>query len=138
MLLVEDDADDAQLLCDAVRSGRTAIDVSVVGDGRKAVEYLRREGEFRSAARPDLILLDLHLPVKGGFEVLREIKGDAKLRVIPVITLTSSADNKDVWDAYEAGANCYVSKPVGLGAVSDLVRRLSEFWSVARLPPPGP
>lgn len=138
VLLVEDDPEDAKLLAEAVKAGNGSFDLRMVEDGAKAIEYLRRKGAYQAAARPDIILLDLHLPKKSGLEVLKEIKGDPRLRVIPVIALTSSGESEDIWDAYAAGANCYVAKPVGLAPLCDLVRLISDFWCVARLPPQAP
>ncbi|MBI4425347.1 MAG: response regulator [Elusimicrobia bacterium] len=141
VLLVEDDSEDAKLLTEAVKSVKAAdgaIVIESVDDGEKALEYLHKRGAYAAVSRPDLILLDLHLPKRDGIEVLLDIKRDDALRVIPVIALTSSCESDDIWAAYSAGANCYVAKPVGLAAICKLVRLLADLWSVARLPPASP
>ena len=138
VLLVEDDPEDAKLLADAAKAAEGSIDLNHVDDGQKAIDYLRRSGAYAAAPRPDMVLLDLHLPKRGGIDVLNAIKKDDKLRVIPVIALTSSAESEDIWNAYAAGANCYVAKPVGTSALVDFVKLLCAFWSVAKLPPLAP
>ncbi|MBI4347158.1 MAG: response regulator [Elusimicrobia bacterium] len=138
VLLVEDDPEYARLLAEAVKASDGRVQLTTVDDGQKAVDFVRRRQPYSLARRPDLILLDLHLPRKPGLEVLHELKGDATLRVIPVIALTTSSDERDIWEAYAAGCNCYVTKPIELADFCRLVRLLSDFWGAAVLPPAGP
>jgi CheY-like chemotaxis protein len=108
----------------------------VVKDGVEALAFLRREGNFAGAARPDLILLDLNLPKKDGREVLAEIKEDGVLRRIPVVVLTTSKAEEDILRTYDLHANCYITKPVDLEQFISVVRSIDDFWlSVVRLPP---
>lgn len=135
ILLVEDSPDDADLTVDALRSGRVRNRITVVEDGVEAMAYLRREGRYSSAARPDLILLDLNLPRKNGREVLAEVKQDPDLRRIPVVIMTSSDDEKDILAAYNLYVNCYVTKPVDLDQFIGVVKSIEQFWfSVVKLP----
>jgi CheY-like chemotaxis protein len=135
ILLVEDNPDDADLTVDALREGRVRNRVTVVEDGVLAMAYLRREGRFASAPRPDLILLDLGLPRMDGREVLAEIKQDPDLRRIPVVVMTSSDDEKDILAAYNLHVNCYVTKPVDLDQFLGVVKSIEHFWlCVVRLP----
>ena len=132
ILLVEDDVDDVMLLRGALARAAPPVELAVAGNGLEALETLRDAG----AARPTLVLLDWRLPGKSGLEVLREIRGDPGLRLIPVIVLTSSTSEADVVDAYAAGANCFLTKPTGLDALDALAASLAGFWLVhARLPP---
>jgi CheY-like chemotaxis protein len=113
-----------------------ANEVSVVHDGVEAIEFLRRQGPYAKAPRPDLILLDLNLPRKDGREVLAEIKPDPELGRIPVVVLTSSKAEADIVRAYDLHANCYVTKPVDFGGLMEVIKSVDEFWlSVVRLPP---
>jgi CheY-like chemotaxis protein len=108
----------------------------VARDGVEALAFLRREGPYAKAARPDLILLDLNLPRKDGREVLAEIKDDTSLRRIPVVVLTTSRAEEDILRTYDLHANCYISKPVDLEQFISVVRSIDDFWlSVVRLPP---
>jgi two-component system, chemotaxis family, response regulator Rcp1 len=135
ILLVEDNPGDVRLLTETFREGKIHNRLSVVEDGVEALEFLRREGKHRSAVRPDLILLDLSLPRKGGQEVLAEIKQDPGLKCIPVCVITSSAAEKDILDAYNNYANCYLTKPVGLEQFMSVIRSVEQFWlSVVQLP----
>jgi len=134
LLLVEDDPDDVMLLRQALEGARAPVELVVARDGLEALACLRRGGS--SAASPALALLDWRLPGKSGLEVLREIRADAALRLLPVIVFTTSTSEKDVVDAYGAGANCYLTKPTGLDAMLALVSSLVDFWlRRARLPP---
>jgi len=112
ILLVEDSPDDAALTVDALRSGRVHNRISVVDDGVEAMAFLRREGAYADAPRPDLVLLDLNLPRKDGSEVLAEIKADPDLSTIPVVVLTTSEAEEDILRSYKLHANAYVTKPV--------------------------
>lgn len=135
VLLVEDDPGDVDLTKEALREGKITINLQVVDDGVKAMAYLRQEGSYAGAVRPDLIVLDLNLPKKDGREVLRELKSDEKLKRIPVVILTTSDAEADVLKTYGLGANCYITKPVGLDQFAKVVRAIEEFWfSVVKLP----
>jgi two-component system response regulator len=103
-----------------------------------ALEFVRQQGRFADAPRPDLILLDLNLPLKDGREVLADLKCDEELRMIPVVVLTTSTDEQDVIKAYGLHANCYVNKPVSFEQLTQVVRAIEDFWfSVVRLPQAG-
>lgn len=135
ILLVEDSPDDACLTIEALQEGRVRNNINVIEDGVSALEYLRREGRYRSAPRPDLILLDLNLPRKDGREVLAEIKGDPQLATIPVVVLTTSHAEEDVLRSYQLHANAYVTKPVDFERFIDVVRQIDEFFvTVVKLP----
>ncbi len=137
ILLVEDNPADAGLVEEAFRDGRLLHDIHVVEDGAAAMQFLRREGKFKDAPDPDLILLDLNLPKKDGREVLEEIKVDETLREIPVIVLTTSDDEADVHRAYGLHANCYLTKPVDIDDFLLKVRSIEDFWlTLVRLPKP--
>ena len=136
ILLVEDNPGDVRLMTETFREGKIHNRLSVVEDGVEALAFLRREGAHGSAPRPDLILLDLSLPRKGGLEVLAEVKQDPDLRRIPVCVITSSAAEMDVLEAYNNYVNCYLTKPVDLNQFMGVVRSVEEFWlSVVKLPP---
>jgi len=135
ILLVEDNPGDADLTKETLESGRLHAEISVVIDGEQAVAYLSRKHPYETVERPDLVLLDLNLPKMNGQEVLAEIKRHATLRSIPVVILTSSDAERDIVKSYELGANCYVTKPVGLDAYQAVVRAVEDFWfSVVKLP----
>jgi len=135
ILLIEDDPDDADLTIGALRKGRVRNRVTVLDDGVEALAYLRREGRHAEAVRPDLILLDLHLPRKNGLEVLDEIKQDPRLRRIPVVMMTRSQEEKDNIEAYNRHVNCYIIKPVDLDQFLAVVRSIEQFWfSIVKLP----
>jgi two-component system response regulator len=136
ILLVEDSPADILITREAFEEARLLNDIHVVEDGIQAMEFLRREGIYASAPRPDLILLDLNLPRKNGREVLAEIKADNSLKVIPVIILTTSNAHDDILQAYDLHANCYVVKPVGFESFLKAVQTIHNFWfSVVALPP---
>jgi chemotaxis family two-component system response regulator Rcp1 len=138
ILLVEDNPGDVRLTQEALKESKIINHLSVVMDGMEAVEYLRREGRFAQAVRPDLILLDLNLPRKNGREVLAEIKEDQDLRRIPVVVLTISQDEEDVLKAYNLHANCYVNKPLDLNRFLKVVQSIEDFWlTIVKLPPTG-
>jgi len=138
ILLVEDDEDDADLMRAALREGSLEVLVRWVQDGEEAVRYLRRQGEFAAAARPDLILLDLRLPRMDGKEVLAEIKEDPALRLIPVIVMTSSPREEDFSEAYDLHANCCVPKPSDQEEFAAAVRQIELFWLTVSQRPPAP
>ena len=136
ILLVEDNPGDVRLTREALREGKVRNNLYVASDGVDALAFLRREGQYADAVRPDLILLDLNLPRKDGREVLQEIKADATLRYIPVVVLTSSQAEQDILLAYDLHANCYVSKPVDLDQFIHVVHSIEDFWfTIVKLPP---
>jgi chemotaxis family two-component system response regulator Rcp1 len=128
ILLVEDSPDDADLMIEALKEGRLEVRINLVEDGEDALAFLRNEGAQQTAPRPDLVLLDLHLPRKNGFEVLAEMKKDVELRHIPVVILTSSDSEQAFLDAYNLHANCCVSKPVDQDEYALVVRKIEHFW----------
>jgi CheY-like chemotaxis protein len=128
ILLVEDNPGDARLTVEAMRDAKVGNHINVVEDGVEAMAFLRREGRYSGAPRPDLILLDLNLPKKDGREVLAEVKADPQLRRIPVVVLTTSRAEEDVLRAYDLHANCYVTKPVGLEQFMQVIKNIDEFW----------
>jgi CheY-like chemotaxis protein len=134
VLLVEDSVDDADLMTAALLEGDLAVRVSRVEDGEEAMRFLRRQGTYLTVPRPDLILLDLHLPCKHGSEVLAEVKQDPDLRRIPVIIMTSSDDERDVACAYDGHANCYVLKPSNQEQFAQTVKKIERFWHSVALP----
>ena len=137
ILLVEDSPSDTELTIAALASAKVCNRLSAVEDGVQAMRFLRREGDYAQAARPDLILLDLNLPRKDGREVLAEIKTDEALRSIPVVVLTSSQAEQDVLHAYAHYASCYITKPVDFRQFLEVVEAIEGFWlAVVKLPPP--
>jgi two-component system, chemotaxis family, response regulator Rcp1 len=136
ILLVEDNPGDVRLSRETLKDFKVLNHLSVVGDGVEAMAYLRREGKYVHASRPDLILLDLNLPRKDGREVLTEIKVDEHLKRIPVVILTTSSAEQDILNTYEHHANCYIKKPVDLDQFSAVVKSIEEFWfTTVQLPP---
>jgi len=135
VLVVEDDPCDVELVQRGFGNGRLQHRLHVVGDGRSALAYLRRQGEYRDAPRPDLIVLDLSLPGVGGDVVLEHVRRDPDLELVPVVVLSTSREPSDVRKSYALRANCYVTKPFTADAFIDAVRSIEEFWtSVVRLP----
>jgi two-component system, chemotaxis family, response regulator Rcp1 len=135
VLLVEDNPGDVLLTKEAFREGRFSHRLSTVENGEEAIQFLRRQGKYQAAPRPDLILLDLNLPKMDGRELLGEIKQDDHLRDIPVIVLTTSDARQDVLKAYKLHANCYLMKPIQMEDFLQKVRSVQDFWlSVVRLP----
>jgi chemotaxis family two-component system response regulator Rcp1 len=135
ILLVEDNPGDARLARQGLLQCRMPHDLHVVDDGVKAMAFLNREGEYASAVRPQLILLDLNLPKKDGREVLREIKEHEELKTIPVIILTTSSAERDINRTYSLHANSYITKPLDYLQFVDIVKSIETFWfSTARLP----
>ncbi|MEK7787532.1 MAG: response regulator [Chloroflexota bacterium] len=136
MLMVEDSPADVMLTKEALDQAKVLNHLHLVEDGVAAMAFLRREGPYAHAPRPDLILLDLNLPKKDGREVLAEIKADEDLKVIPIVVLTTSRDEADVLRAYGLHANCYITKPVDFANFAEIVRSIREFWfTVVTLPP---
>jgi CheY-like chemotaxis protein len=136
VLLVEDDPGDVLMTQEAFDEHKVRNKLNVVHDGEEALSYLRREGDFADAPRPDLILLDLNLPRVDGREVLQVIKNDEDLRRIPVVVLTTSQADEDIMRSYSLHANAYVTKPVDFERFIAVVRQIDEFFvSVVKLPP---
>ncbi|MEQ1840839.1 MAG: response regulator [Verrucomicrobiales bacterium] len=136
ILLVDDNLGDVILTKEALKGAQFHSRVSVASDGVEAMEFLRHQGRFADAPRPDLVFLDLNMPRKNGAEVLAEMKADPDLRLIPVVILTSSEADDDIANAYHSHANCYVSKPTDLDEMIKVVQSIQNFWlSVVRLPP---
>jgi CheY-like chemotaxis protein len=136
VLLVEDDPGDVMMTQEAFQEHQVNNRLRVVSDGDEALSYLRREGQYAEAARPDLILLDLNLPRRDGREVLAEIKTDDTLRPIPVIVLTTSQADEDIVRSYQLHANAYVTKPVDFDRFISVVRQIDDFFvGVVKLPP---
>ncbi|MBM9511022.1 response regulator [Desulfogranum marinum] len=135
ILLVEDNPGDVRLTIEGLKEGKVRNTLSVVEDGVEALAFLRKEGKYVDAVRPDLILLDLNLSKKDGREVLTEIKSDENLRNIPVVVLTTSKAEQDILKAYSLHANCYITKPVDLDQFISVVESIEDFWfSIVKLP----
>jgi two-component system, chemotaxis family, response regulator Rcp1 len=135
ILLVEDNPGDVRLMKEALKEAEVSTHLSVVYDGEAALSFLRRRNGYTDAPRPDLIFLDLNLPRRDGREVLAEIKSDDQLRRIPVVVLTTSEAERDIVNAYDLHANCYVKKPIDLDKFIQVVRECERFWlQIARLP----
>jgi two-component system, chemotaxis family, response regulator Rcp1 len=135
ILVVDDDPVDVRLMLEALRESKVLAIMDTVNDGMEAMAYLRREGQYSRAIRPDLVLLDLNMPKKDGREVLGEIKVDPDLRRIPVVILTTSNADRDIIQTYDMGANAYVVKPVDLDQLVTIVKKIEDFWfSIVRLP----
>jgi CheY-like chemotaxis protein len=139
ILLVEDSPRDAELVLDALDANQLANEVVHVRDGAEALEYLYRRGPFagRSDGQPALILLDLKLPKVDGLEVLRQIKSDAALKMIPVVMMTSSREEQDLLTSYQLGVNAYVVKPMKFHDFVEAVKQVGGFWAVINEVPPG-
>mgnify|MGYP002760981558 CR=1 FL=1 len=136
VLLAEDNPGDARLTEKAFDQGNILNNLHVVEDGVEAMRFLRREDEYREKPRQDLVLLDLNMPKKDGWDVLEEIKEDPDLSRIPVIVLTSSEAEEDIVKSYELQANAYLTKPVDFQGFLDIVHGFEEFWlSVVKMPP---
>jgi DNA-binding response OmpR family regulator len=139
ILIVEDDPNDVELTLTALDEYNLANEVVVTRDGEEALDYLYCRGSFqtRSSENPAVLLLDLKLPKRDGLEVLQQIKSDEKLKVIPVVVLTSSHEEKDVVASYKLGVNAYVVKPVDFHEFVNAVKELGVFWAVINESPPG-
>jgi CheY-like chemotaxis protein len=138
ILLVEDSPSDTELTLEAMQDFKVRNHVSVVEDGVQAMQFLRRQGPYAQAPRPDLIMLDLNLPRKDGREVLADIKADAQLKTIPIVVMTTSPAEQDVLRAYELNANCYINKPVDFDQFLEVVRSIEAFWLYVVTLPPAP
>jgi CheY-like chemotaxis protein len=139
ILMVEDDPKDVELTLTALEEYNLANEVVVTRDGEQALDYLYCRGEYktRSSGNPAVMLLDLKLPKVDGLEVLKQIKSDEKLRMIPVVVLTSSKEEKDMVASYKLGVNAYVVKPVDFHEFVNAIKELGVFWAVINEPPPG-
>jgi CheY-like chemotaxis protein len=139
ILLVEDDPQDVELTLTALQEYNLVNDVFVARDGQEALDYLYCRGQFsgRDGNRPAVMLLDLKLPKINGLEVLQQVRSDPQLRVLPVVVLTSSHEERDLVRSYELGVNAYVVKPVDFHAFVNAVKELGVFWAVINEPPPG-
>jgi CheY-like chemotaxis protein len=136
ILLVEDNPADVRLTKEALKESKIRNSLNVVENGVEAMAYLRQEGRYANAVRPDLILLDLNLPLKDGREVLADIKADKDLKIIPIVILTTSKAEQDIIRTYNLHANCYVTKPVDLEQFMTVVRAIEDFWlTIIKLPP---
>jgi CheY-like chemotaxis protein len=136
ILLVEDNEGDVGLIEEVLGEAKIRKHLHIAGDGEEAMFYLHGEGKFSDSPRPDIILLDWNLPKKDGREVLREIKGDNKLKNIPVVVLTTSGDERDILRAYDLRANAYVTKPLDFDQFIKAVESIEHFWlEVVKLPP---
>jgi CheY-like chemotaxis protein len=136
VLLVEDNPGDVRLTRIAMARSKLLVNLSVVGDGVEALAFLHRTEPYTEVPRSDLILLDLNLPRKNGWEVLEEIKADEDLRCIPVVVLTTSQAEEDVLSAYKHFANCFITKPIDFNQFVKTVQSIEDFWfTIVRLPP---
>jgi chemotaxis family two-component system response regulator Rcp1 len=135
ILMVEDNPGDARLALEALKDSKVHNVLYHVWDGVEAMRFLRRQAEYTDVSLPDLVLLDLNLPRKDGHEVLKEMKDDAELRLIPVVVLTTSAAERDLVKSYGLHANAYIVKPIGLDQFVEVVQAIEEFWlSIVKLP----
>jgi CheY-like chemotaxis protein len=139
ILFAEDSQRDAELALDALAENHLANEVVHVRDGAEALDYLHRRGQFagRASGQPAVVLLDLKMPKVDGLEVLREMRGDPHLKLIPVVVMTSSREEGDLLRSYELGVNAYVVKPVKFQEFVEAVRQVGSFWAVINEPPPG-
>ena len=139
ILMVEDDPNDVELTLTALGEYNLANEVVVTRDGAEALDYLYCRGNFagRTTDNPAVLLLDLKLPKVDGLEVLKQIKSEEKLRVIPVVVLTSSREERDLVESYRLGVNAYVVKPVDFHEFVNAIKELGVFWAVINQPPPG-
>jgi CheY-like chemotaxis protein len=131
ILLAEDDADDRLLVKEALAEGRVLNELRCVEDGEELMDYLRRQGRYadpEQSPRPGLVLLDLNMPRKDGREALREIKSDPELRRIPIVVMTTSKAEEDIFRSYDLGANSYISKPVTFESLVELMKVLGRYW----------
>jgi len=139
ILMVEDDPKDVELTLTALEEYNLANEVVVTRDGEQALDYLYYRGKYktRSSGNPAVMLLDLKLPKVDGLEVLKQIKSDGELRMIPVVVLTSSKEEKDMVASYKLGVNAYVVKPVDFHEFVNAIKELGVFWAIINEPPPG-
>jgi len=135
LLLVEDNAGDVRLIVETFKENKFLNNLHVARDGVEAMQFLHKEGKYADAVHPDLILLDLNLPKKDGREVLGEVKADPNLKRIPVIILTTSKAEEDIFRTYNLHANCYITKPIDMDQFFNVVRSMENFWlTIVTLP----
>lgn len=135
ILLVEDNEGDVILTTEAFENAKVLTEISVVRDGKAAMDFLRKEGDYFNVTEPDLMLLDLNLPRKNGLEVLQFVKSNSSLMHIPVIILSTSSSEIDIDKCYENYANCYITKPVDIENFLSVISRIENFWlSIVKLP----
>lgn len=135
ILLVEDNPGDIRLTKEAFKESNVVTNLSAVMDGAEAISYLTKQGDFANALKPDIILLDLNIPKKDGKEVLELIKKDESLKQIPVVVLTTSNAESDIYKTYDLHANCYITKPADFNYFIDIVQSIAEFWlNIVSLP----
>src|SRR6204780_4062141 len=139
ILMGEDDCNDVEMTMTALEEYNLANEVVVTRDGEEALDYLYRRGTFasRSNGNPAVLLLDLKLPLVDGLEVLKQIKSDEQLKMIPVVVLTSSREERDMVASYKLGVNAYVVKPVDFNELVNAIKNLGVFWAIINEPPPG-
>lgn len=128
ILLVEDNEGDIVLTLEAFEESKLMNKLSVVRNGKEALDFVFKKGEFAGAEVPDIILLDINLPLRNGIEVLQEIKGDERVKHIPVIMLTTSSSEMDIAQSYQHHANCYITKPVEVGKFLEAISVIEHFW----------
>jgi CheY-like chemotaxis protein len=128
ILMADDDADDRMLTKEALKESRVLNDLHFVEDGEELMDYLNRRGKHVDAPRPGLILLDLNMPKKDGREALKEIKADPDLRRIPVVVMTTSKAEEDIFRSYDLGANSFITKPVTFDRLVELMKTLGQYW----------
>lgn len=138
ILLIEDNPADVLLMQEALKEGKMVNNLSIISNGDEALNFLFHRDGYKNAPRPDLIMLDLNLPKKDGREVLAEIKNDPGLKSIPVVVITTSKSEEDIFRSYKLHANCYVTKPVRLSKFFEVVKDIEEFWfTLVKLPSKG-
>jgi CheY-like chemotaxis protein len=137
ILLVEDNEADARLADEALKESGTSSRLHLVEDGIQAMEFLRQEGQYADAPRPDVVLLDLNMPRMDGREVLAAVKGDPDLRSIPIVILSTSSAERDVEETYDLHANCFITKPLELDRFIEVIHQIEQFWlNTVQLPTP--
>jgi two-component system, chemotaxis family, response regulator Rcp1 len=135
ILLVEDNPGDVRLTIEALKEGKVNNELILAKDGEEALDCLYQRGKFTNCLKPDVILLDLNLPKVDGREVLNIVKADVDLRLIPIIILTTSKSEEDIWKAYNLHANCYITKPMDMDEFLRVIRLTEQFWlTIVRLP----
>ena len=136
VLLVEDSEADAVMVEESLQDSKLKVNLQIVQDGVEALDYLYKRGGYQEVSTPDIIILDLNLPRKDGREVLEEIKEDKYLRFIPVVVLTTSSDEADIYRSYNLHANCYITKPLDFEQFAKIVGSIEDFWfTIVKLPP---
>jgi CheY-like chemotaxis protein len=136
VLLVEDSEADAVMVEESMQDSKLRVNLHIVRDGIEALDYLHKRGKYTGVGTPDIIILDLNLPRKDGREVLEEIKEDQRLRFIPVVVLTTSSDEEDIYRSYNLHANCYITKPLDFEQFARIVASIEDFWfTIVKLPP---